>query len=348
METKKRTSLLRTIYICVTILAIILIGLFDPSIKDLAAAFKQLNLTWLYVGMGALLLYWLTDALLLHDITAYMYKREPLSRALKVGVIGLYYGALTPFATGGQPMQVVYMHRYKIPVGTSTCIVCIKFVVYELSLCAFYVVAMLFRGVDFFYNQNHIFWLTTLGFVVNLVAVFFIIMTIINKRFVLRVGGGLIRLLSRIRIIRKKESAIDDFEKTIDDYHTAAAYISRYKMRAVGSFLISVINLGFLFAIPYFIYLAFGHTQHTLIDLITMQAFLYLAMSFFPTPGGAGAAEGGFYLFFSTFFVNVPVYIAMLMWRFLTYYLILIVGSVLIIFEELFSMRHRKKDAVRE
>ena len=340
--------MLRTVYICVTILAIILIGLFDPSIRDLASALKQLNLMWLYVGIGALLLYWLTDALLLHDITAYMYKREPLSRAIKVGIIGLYYGALTPFATGGQPMQVVYMHRYKIPVGTSTCIVCIKFVVYELSLCAFYVAAMLFRGVYFFYNHNHVFWLTTLGFVVNLVAVFFIIMTIINKRLVLKVGGGLIGLMSRVKIIKEKARAFEDFEKTIDDYHTAAAYISRYKLRAVGSFLISVVNLGFLFAIPYFIYLAFGHTKYSMIDLITMQAFLYLAVSFFPTPGGAGAAEGGFYLFFSTFFVNVPVYIAMLIWRFLTYYLILIVGSILVVIEELFSMRCRKRDAAKE
>ncbi|MDD5018030.1 MAG: lysylphosphatidylglycerol synthase transmembrane domain-containing protein [Eubacteriales bacterium] len=344
MEKKKRTSLIRTIYIVVTIFAIVLIGFLDPSIKDMAVVFKWLSLGWLYACIGSLLLYWLTDALLLYDITTYMYKREPFHRSLKVGIIGLYYGALTPFATGGQPMQVVYMHRGKIPVGTSTCIVCIKFVVYEISLCAFYVAAMLIRGPYFYTNHNQVFWLTTLGFVINLLAVLFIILTIRNKKLVLKIGGGLIRFLNRLKLVKKKEQVLENFEKTIDDYHTAAAYLSKYKLRAIGSFFISSVNLAFLFVIPYFIYLAFGHTAFGLLDIFTMQAFLYLAVSFFPTPGAAGAAEGGFYLFFSTFFINAPVYIAMLIWRFLTYYLILIVGSILVVSEELFAMRRLKKE----
>jgi len=347
MKKKKRTSFLRLIYIGATILAIVLIGIFDPSIKEMVVAFEHLSLRWLYVCIACLLLYWLTDGLLLHDITSYMYKREPLRNSIKVGMIGLYYGALTPFATGGQPMQVIYMRRSNIPVGTSTCIVCIKFVVYELSLCTFYVVAMLVRGSYFYFNHNQVFWLTTLGFIVNLLAVFFIILTIRNKKLVLRIGCFLIRFLNKVKIIKQKEHAVSSFEKTIDDYHTAAAYISKYKLRAIGSYIISAINLAFFFAIPYFIYLAFGHTLYSLIDLITMQAFLYLAVSFFPTPGGAGAAEGGFYLFFSAFFINIPVYIAMLIWRFLTYYLMLIVGSLLVVLDEIFSIRRTRKEEVK-
>lgn len=322
---------------------IVLIGIFDPSIQKIPVAFEQLNLRWLYACIGSLLLYWLTDGILLHDITSYMYKREPLGRSIKIGIIGLYYGALTPFATGGQPVQVMYMRRNNMPVGTATCIVCVKFVVYELSLCAFYVVAMLLRGGDFYTNNNEVFWLTTLGFVINLLAVFFIIVTIINKKWVLKVGFALIKLLAKIKIVRKHDKVRDNFVKTIEDYHAAAAYISHHKLRTIGSFFISVINLGFFFSIPYFIYLAFGQTGSSYLDLLTMQAFLYLAVSFFPTPGGTGAAEGGFYLFFSTIFKTIPVFIAMLTWRFLTYFLMLIVGSVIVVFDEVFAMRKQRR-----
>jgi uncharacterized protein (TIRG00374 family) len=158
-------------------------------------------------------------------------------------------------------------------------------------------------------------------------------------------GGGIISLLKKVKIIKDKERALESFEKAIDDYHTAAAYLSKYKFRAFGWYLISTMNLAFLFVIPYFIYRAFGGTILGLFDIITLQSFLYLAVSFFPTPGSAGAAEGGFYLFFSTIFINVPVYIAMLVWRFLTYYLLLIVGSILVVFEELFSFRRHRKEA---
>jgi len=342
---KKRKHLFSIIYIGITIVVVGLIAIFNQNIEEVFSAIASFSVWWLVACIGVLLLYWLTDALLLHDITSYMYKREPFLRSLKVGIIGLYYGAITPFATGGQPMQVVYMRRNNIPVGTATCIVCIKFVVYELSLCAMFIASMAVRGSYYYANYNEVFWFATLGFVFNLIAVFAIILTIINKKLVLRTGEALIRLLSRARIIKNDDNTLVSFSKTIDDYHTAAAYISRYKLRAIGSFFISVFNLAFFFAIPYFIYLAFGNRLYSLIDILTLQALAYLAVSFFPTPGSAGAAEGGFLLFFGPVF-GKAVYIAMLIWRFFTYYLMLIVGSLLVVLEELFSLRRRRRETL--
>ncbi len=346
MAKKKKTRLFSLIYIGVTIIAIVTIGLFT-DVSDIAEAFKSFSVWWLLACLGALLLYWLTDGLLLHDITAYMYKRQPLPRSLKVGIIGLYYGAVTPFASGGQPMQVLYMKRNKIPVGTATCIVCIKFVIYELSLCAIYVIAMIARGIYYYTNFNEVFWLATLGFFINLAAVFFIILTIVNKRLVVRFGGWLIRVFTRMKVVKDMEKALVNFEKTIEDYHTAASYISRYKMRAVGSFLISFVNLTFFFIIPYFVYLAFGNREYNLLDIFTMQAFVYLVVSFVPTPGGSGAAEGGFLLFFRPFFGG-STYIAMMIWRSFTYYIMLIVGSLLVVFNEVLNIRRLKKEPVEE
>jgi|GEM_PF-2672136 len=139
---KKKTYLFSFIYMGVTIVAIIVILLFATDLNEIGKALKNFNIWWLFTCLAALLLYWLMDALLLHDITKYMYKRVPLGQSVKVGLIGLYYCALTPSSSGGQPMQVVYMRRNNIPVGTATCIVCIKFVIYELSLCSIYITGM--------------------------------------------------------------------------------------------------------------------------------------------------------------------------------------------------------------
>ncbi len=338
---KKRTHLFSFIYMGVTIVAIIVILLFATDLNEIGHALENFNIWWLFSCVAALLLYWLMDALLLHDITKYMYKREPLLQSIKVGLIGLYYCALTPSSSGGQPMQVVYMRRNKVPVGTATCIVSIKFVIYELSLCAIYISGMCLRGAYFYTKHNEAFWLAVLGFVINLVAVVFIILTIINKKLVMRIGNGLISLLSKVRIIKNKDQAIENFVHTIDDYHTAAAYISKYKLRALGSFFISVLNLSFLFVIPYLIYLSFGYSASGIIDIFTMEAMLFLAVSFFPLPGAAGASEGGFLLFFSPFF-GAATAVAMLIWRFLTYYMMLIVGSLLVVFDEVISIKRLK------
>ena len=346
MDKKKRTSLFRFIYIGATIIAIVLIGVFLVDVNEMATTFKQLNLTWLLACIGCLLAYWLTDGILLHDITSYMYKTEPFLHSIKVGIIGLYYGALTPFATGGQPMQVVYMKRRSMPVGTATCIVSVKFVVYELSLCALFIAAMAIYGPVFYEEHTAMFWFSLLGFAVNGAAVFFIILTLVNKRLVVRVGSALIRFFSKVKIIRNKEKTLEGFGKTIDDYHAAAEYITHHKLRAVGSFLISVINLLFFFGLQYFIYRAFVPVgDKSVIDIIAIQAFLYVAISFAPTPGGAGAAEGGFAAIFAVILAGtgIAVFAPMLFWRFLTYYLMLIVGSVLVVADEVGTMRRLKR-----
>jgi uncharacterized protein (TIRG00374 family) len=325
-----------------TIVVIILIVLFGTDLDEIGQALKNFNIWWLFSCIAALILYWFTDGLLLYDITTYMYKRMPLRRCVKVGVIGLYYCALTPSSTGGQPMQVIYMRRDNVPTGTATCIVGIKFVIYELSLCSIYIVGMILRGADYYVNNNEAFWLAALGFVINLVAVTFIILTIINKKLVLNVGNWLIRMCAKIKIVKHKEKTLGHFAEVIDEYHTAASYISRYKLRAMGSYFISIINLAFLFLIPYLIYLSFGYTKYNMIDIFTMEAFLFLAVSFFPLPGAAGASEGGFMLFFAPFF-GAATGVAMLIWRFLTYYTILITGSLIVVFDEVFSIRKKSK-----
>jgi len=172
-------------------------------------------------------------------------------------------------------------------------------------------------------------------------------LTIVNKKLVLRIGKSLLKLLARFKFIRHMETKAEAFERTIEDYHIAASYISKYKLRALGSFIISVFNLCFLFVIPYLIYLSFGYSEHNIFDIFVMEAFLSLAVSFFPLPGAAGASEGGFLLFFGPFF-RAATAVAMLIWRFLTYYLVLIVGGLFVLLDEVFSMRRAKKKASTE
>ena len=71
------------------------------------------------------------------------------------------------------------------------------------------------------------------------------------------------------------------------------------------------------------------------IDLLTYPGMV-------PLPGAAGASEGGFLLFFSPFF-GAATAVAMLIWRFLTYYLMLIVGSLIVVFDEVISLKRSKR-----
>jgi len=341
MKKEKRKKILRFLYIIGTVLIIVMIGILDPNLVNVIDAVKTINVPLISLGFLSLVLFWLTDGLLLHHITSYIYGKTPLFKSLKVGLIGLYYGALTPFATGGQPMQVVYMKRDNIPYGTSMGIVSVKFIVYELSLCLFYVIAMLFRGGYFYNNYKQVFWFTTLGFVINLASVILIVFIMLNENVPYKIGYGFVKFFNKLKIIKKPEKANMAIDKSIKEFHISIEYIMKYKFKVFQSVLLSIMNLLCLFAIPYFIYIAFGHTEKSIIDLVTMQSFLCLAVSFFPLPGASGASEGGFYIFFSAYFTKVPVFIAMLIWRFISYYSVLITGGILIVIDEMVKLKKK-------
>ena len=104
--------------------------------------------------------------------------------------------------------------------------------------------------------------------------------------------------------------------------------------------IVLVIIEGVLtFSIPFFAFKTFGGTTYA--DLSTIDtwmsmafAFMYAqcAVSFVPTPGTSGAAEISFKAVFSTYFAGIAggnmMFWGMLLWRFLTYYVYIVVGLI--------------------
>lgn len=74
---------------------------------------------------------------------------------------------------------------------------------------------------------------------------------------------------------------------------------------------------------------------------ILRQALLYVSVAFIPTPGSAGGAEAVFLMMFgSVFGAGTPV--AMIIWRFIIFYLILILGGIYVGIFTLNKERKRK------
>lgn len=345
----KKSTIFRYVYILFTVVVIVLIGIFDKNFAGLVNSFKDFSIKWLIISFIGIFLYWITDAWLLKDISSYLYDGKfGFWSALKVGLIGLYYGALTPSATGGQPMQVMYMRRDKINTGISTGIICVKFVAYELSLCAIYIAFMALKGAQYYKNNSEIFWLTVLGFLINLAIVTFIFIIMINRSFIMKMGTKIINHFSRKKfikwtLVKDREKTLDNFEKTVNEFTNVIHYIKKNRLRFIGSFLISTFNLLILFVMIYFVYRTMGLNEYSVLDILAMNNFMYMAVSLIPTPGSAGASEGAFYLLFSGIFPQSIMFMSMLLWRFYVYYLILFVGSALVVGDEVCSIKSKKK-----
>lgn len=333
------------VYIFGTMLIIYFLGFADPEFKKLSENLTQFDPFWLWMCLAALLGFWVIQGCVLAYCTRLVGDRISYWKNLKVTLIGEYYSAITPFSTGGQPMQMGYYKRYGVNFAKSTCILGVRFIGYIFSMCICYVLVMIFRGTVIYQQYNGLFWLTTFGFVINFVMVLFILMVLINKKLITKIGMFVINVMTKFKLFRnKREHLVEKFLKGVDDFSSAGAYLKTAPLKAVGVILISFASVVCLYSICYFIYRAMGLNAAGYIDLFTMQVFLYLAVSFFPTPGAIGASEGGFYMFFGSFFSPNFIYLAMMLWRLFTYYSNLIIGAILIIWDEVYTMIRGKKE----
>ncbi len=92
---------------------------------------------------------------------------------------------------------------------------------------------------------------------------------------------------------------------------------------------LTLIQLIFYYVVPYFILLALGQKNVSLVLVTTLHILIVMIISLFPIPGGSGGAEYSFSTIFSSFISNPSkLVLAMLLWRLLTYYLGVVLGLI--------------------
>jgi len=150
-----------------------------------------------------------------------------------------------------------------------------------------------------------------------------------------------VKFLAKIHIVKHKEEVIKKTEQEVTEYARSIKLILKTRGLFLKIILISVIFHFLVSMIPFFVLTAFGGDVDFLPCFVTTVA-ITSAVYFVPTPGNAGAAEGTFYVVFSALSEGY-VFWAMLVWRFFSYYIYIIMGGI-----TYFLMHLDKKHGHRE
>jgi len=332
------------LYIGLTIGIILGYGLLNPELNGVLNVIGDLSPIWMLIAIGVLLIHWGSSTMSLRMFVKGVGENISFRHAIKVTMIGCYYSAITPFASGGQPIQVMYLKRDGIPVGKSSCVFSLKFIVFQLTMCLYFIVGMILRGGYYYAAHPEIFWLTVLGIVINATMMALVIFVIISKVKTLMFATKVINFLAKIKLVKRPEQTLLSVTKTLDEYHASSKYIGTNLVMMIKGLMYSTLEMGAYFFITYCIYRALGLQGSGVIDIVFLQAFLYLTVSFVPLPGAALASEGGFFIFFNVLFPGAQlIYVAMLIWRLFTYYSNLLVGAGFVLTDSLMSVFKKKK-----
>jgi conserved hypothetical protein len=329
--------------ILLSIAAVFLIAFSNQDLTNAWDAIRQMNLGWLICIFGCWLIYTVADGMNYWFFLRRQGFRISIGRAINVALIGFYYCNITPSSAGGQPMQVNSMRKAGIPVGYGTMAVTVRFITNQTMTSVISLILFLLNR-DFVYEQlSGAIWFVRIGWLINFAAVPLVLLAAFKRNWIQKTAEMVIRFLTRIHVIRNPEAAVSNVTEVLDTYHTALLDVTHSPGQLLIQFICSTIGLLALFGTTVFVYDAFGMSGTPWHQILTISSLLFVSASYTPLPGASGAQEGGFLLYFRNIFKDGTIGLALLIWRFFTFYIFLIVGVFTILIERIILSREAKR-----
>lgn len=299
----------------------------DISFKDIVTFLGDCNPWWIVGAVGLMVASVVFEAISLHFIMRGLGARPNFYRSTCYTTADLYYSAITPSGTGGQPASVYYMVKDGIGAGKASFGLVFNLTAYTLSIIIIGAAAFAVRP-EFFSAVGE--WFPRLLIIVGCIIQGLLLAFFIGCMFcggaVKKVGNGLISLLHKIHIVKKPDKWRGKLENEIELYKGCLFEIKNHPGM---SFVNVFANLGQRMChvlIPVFVILA-AKPDADVLSLIACSSLVIIGYNSIPLPGGMGVYE---YLF-------VPVYSAaglgggeafilsaLMVSRFISFYMIMV------------------------
>ena len=254
-------------------------------------------------------------------------------QALKYGIVGFFFSAITPAASGGQPVQVLYMHRDGIKYTNATISILLQSFAY-LTMMAMLGLFGYILNYNYISNLGFVEYFFFIGILVNAGIIAITLFAMFSKQAASKAVNFIYKIFKAINK-DKAESFKKKLDVQLNEYHESAKAIVNNRGLMIKSFLTSTMQLISYHSVTFFVYLALGiklTKSFNYIRTTSLQAFLYLSVSILPLPGTVGVNETGFSLLYKPIIAKNYVDSAMLLSRGISFYLfVLITGITLVI-----------------
>lgn len=256
----------------------------------------------------------------------------------------IYFSAITPSATGGQPASAFYMVRDGIPISHTTAILSVNLLMYTASLIALALITFILRP-NLFINIDS--WIVKVciivGLLVQLLFLSIYVLIMISEKLVMRIARWMVNIGAAVRIIKHKKEYISRIDASVHRFKNSVLLLARNKKALTASFFLNLaerlvyisigvlVFYGALYNIP-----SLAGVKINVIDIYALEAFCWFGAYCVPLPGAVGASEAIFNNVFSMVISNTILLSAtMVTTRGINFYISLIFAGIVTLIHHL-------------
>ena len=340
---KKKGKIIGNGLFLILVFGFTLYGVFHG--EDLGEIFKSIDQAdnrFLAGAIACVLVFIWGESIVIH------YLMKTLNVSLKpwkcflVSSVGFFFSCITPSASGGQPMQMVFMKKEKVPIPVSSLVLMIVTITYKLVLVMIGIFLLVFQREFVNRYLQNIMPVFYIGLMLNVVCVSVLLLLVFHPLFMRTIVSKGYNLAVRFRLIKRRSKTLQKLDDSMDLYNETAQYLKKNFWLVVNVFIITFFQRIILFMVTYFVYRSFGLKGTSIYDLVMLQAAIAVAVDMLPLPGGMGISEKLFTIIFAPVFGVATLLPGMILCRGLSYYTELIVSACMTVVAQ-FTMGKKKK-----
>lgn len=248
-------------------------------------------------------------------------------------VAGLFNN-ITPGASGGQVAQGYIFRKQGIPVSNSIGVLWLDFIVYQSTMCLFVLFLILIRFGYFYSNYSQFFLIVIAGFLVGAAIIVFLWVLAVSPKFYNWLTTTGINIGCKLHIVKDKQATLSKLDTSLEQFSKEIVVLRTHKKLIVFLALDDLIRLIMYYSVPFLCACALGIkvTPKIYVDCVALASFVAMVNAFLPMPGSSGGTEATFMLMFSTIFTRGQTATIMILWRFITFYQVIIIGSIVFLY----------------
>ena len=339
---------------------ILMIALSLGDLGEILAVLKSADFSQILLALLCILVYMALYPLSLCILTRARGCKIKMTTTYNIAMTEHFFNGITPLATGGQPFQAHSFSRAKIKISESTGLLLTNLLIYMMVTTGYSLTGLFF--FDTLTASIDPWWIPIIiiGYSLNFMVLVVTFLLGTSKK-IRDLMMRFIYFLCQFKIFKMLSEKTDDIQEYFEQVQDAFHMLTQKKGYFVLAVLSKILSFAFLYSSTFFILQAMNipvALPHLFL-VLSGTSFAITAVGFIPTPGASGGVEGSAGQVFKCIILflagNSVLSTAaatangvMLIWRLVSYYLVMVISLLFYIGLEIYFTRQKKRNCDRE
>ncbi|MBQ6575855.1 MAG: flippase-like domain-containing protein [Lachnospiraceae bacterium] len=263
----------------------------DYSFDDFIQYFRDANPFWIVMAIVCMACFVLFEGLaLLAVLKAFGHKRS-INKGIVYSAADIYFSAITPSASGGQPASAYFMMADAVPTAVTAVALLLNLVMYTASIMAIGIIAVIVSPYLFLDFTPLSKALIIIGYLIQATLITFIILLIKREDWVHGIGRFFIRLFAKIKLVRNTTKLEKKLDRITNEYRDCAEMIDGHRGMLVKCFLFNFLQRSLQICVSVMVFLAGGGAYDKVVDIWSTHALSVIGSNSIPVPGAMGVID---------------------------------------------------------